>query len=153
MTKRGAAVRVAGKIIPFDGDRLIAGIADLPSGLRLVLPWPPKELNPNQRLHPARKSGFVRRYRNTCWGLTLEAFGTGAGKRLFPGDGVIAVRLDFFPPNRRGRDDDNCESAFKAGRDGVAEALAIDDGRFSVRRRLRVETRGCVVMTLGAGDE
>jgi len=138
--------------VPFDGARAIAGLTDLPAGNRLVLPWPPKELNPNNRsLHPAKRSGFVKRYRHDCWALALEAFGVGGGAVLFPGAAPIAVRLDFFPPDGRSRDDDNCEAAFKAGRDGVAQALNVDDRRFVVTRRLRPEVRGCVVMTFLEG--
>ena len=136
----------------FDGARAIAGLQSLPAGDRLVLPWPPKELNPNGRMHPAQKSRFVKAYRAECWALALEAFGAGAGPRMFAGDMPIGVRLDFFPPDGRARDDDNCEAAFKAGRDGVAEALKIDDRRFIVTRCLRPEVRGCVVMTFTPGE-
>jgi crossover junction endodeoxyribonuclease RusA len=42
----------------------------------------------------------------------------------------MALRIEFIPPDARRRDDDNCLSCFKAGRDGIAEALGVDDSRF-----------------------
>lgn len=45
-------------------------------------------------------------------------------------DGRIHLWLDFYPPNRQRRDDDNLMAAFKAGRDGLADALGLDDARF-----------------------
>lgn len=135
---------------PFDPERAIAGFDDLPAGARLVLPWPPTELSPNARVHHRRRAAVVKTYRQDCWAWARQQLGCGAGPRLFPGAGLIGVRLDFFPPDRRARDDDNCEAAFKAGRDGVAAALAVDDRRFVVTRRLRLEPRGCVVMTFTA---
>jgi crossover junction endodeoxyribonuclease RusA len=138
----------------FDPKRALLGITALPAGDRLVLPWPPKELNPNHRhAHPAAKSRFVKAYRQACWSETLAAFGVAAGGHMFPAEGPIAVQLDFFPPDGRLRDDDNCEAMFKAGRDGVAEALRLDDRRFRVTRApIRIEYRGCVVMTFLKGD-
>jgi crossover junction endodeoxyribonuclease RusA len=47
-------------------------------------------------------------------------------------EGTLALWLDFYPPDRRARDDDNIIAAFKAGRDGMAEALGINDRRFRV---------------------
>lgn len=139
---------------PFNGKRAIAGLTDLPKGTRLVLPWPPAKLNPNARhKHPAQKAGIAAKYREECWALTLEAFGSGSpGKRLFPGEGRIAVRLDMFPPTGQRRDDDNVVAAFKSGRDGVAQALGIDDHRFIVTPVLRPEVRGCMVLTFTEGE-
>lgn len=135
----------------FNPVRALEGITlPLPDGaVRLVLPWPPSALNPNcKKFHPARKAKFVREYRQACWSETLARFGCAAGARLFPGTGRIAIRLDLFPPDRRSRDDDNAESAFKAGRDGVAEALKVDDARFQMNRFLHIDSpRSCVVLT------
>lgn len=129
--------------------RAVAGLSDLPSGERLVRTRPPRELSTNHRIHGAKKARFVRDYREACWALALERF--GCAQAVLPAEGKLAVHLDFFPPNGNRRDDDNCEAAFKAGRDGVAGALRIDDSRFVVTRTLRAERRGCVVMTfLGA---
>ncbi len=51
--------------------------------------------------------------------------------------GDLVLDLEFFPPDNRRRDDDNMIASFKAGRDGIAEALEIDDVKFQLRVRTR----------------
>lgn len=133
---------------PFRPERTIEGLTDLPAGVRVVLPWPPAGLNPNSRhAHPAMKGAIAGRYRQECWALALERFGSHGRRGFLPDDGMIAVRLDFYPPTRAKRDDDNCIAMFKSGRDGVAQALKVDDARFVVTPYLHKDPRGCVVMT------
>lgn len=121
-------------------------IADLPNGPRVIVPFPPVELSPNFRGHWSKVSKVKKAYRRLCWALALEA------KLKVPDyagtDGKIAVRLDFFPPDRASRDDDNVPASFKAGRDGIADALKCDDARFDTTSVLRSEPRSCVVVTL-----
>ena len=50
--------------------------------------------------------------------------------------GDLVLDLEFYPPDNRRRDDDNMVAAFKNGRDGIAEALGIDDVRFQIRVRV-----------------
>ncbi|QJD58182.1 endodeoxyribonuclease RusA [Pseudomonas sp. gcc21] len=88
------------------------------------LPWPPKELSPNARTHWAAKARIAKRYRSTCRILAMQA------KLKAPVSGPIPIEIVFYPPDRRHRDDDNCTGAFKPGRDGVADALGVDDSRF-----------------------
>ena len=45
-------------------------------------------------------------------------------------DGPIPVRITFYPPDARRRDDDNMIGSFRAARDGIADALGVDDRRF-----------------------
>ncbi|WP_341519847.1 hypothetical protein AABC73_14950 [Pseudomonas sp. G.S.17] len=54
--------------------------------------------------------------------------------------GELILSLEFMPPDFRRRDDDNLVAAFKSGRDGVAEALGIDDSRFATLIKLSKET-------------
>lgn len=89
----------------------------------IELPWPPKELSPNARVHWSKKIKAAKRYRADCYLLTKAS-------ALSVPEGDIILSLEFVPPDRRARDDDNCVAAFKAGRDGIAEALGIDDSRF-----------------------
>lgn len=89
----------------------------------LILPWPPKVLSPNARAHWTRKSAAAKSYRMQCRILTLQ-------QRLVAPEGRVMLQLEFCPPDRRRRDDDNCLASFKSGRDGVADALGIDDSRF-----------------------
>ena len=99
----------------------------------LMLPWPPKVLSPNARVHWAAKSKAAKAYRTACFLLCRQAALTvPAGRAL--------LSLEFIPPDRRRRDDDNCIAAFKSGRDGVAEALGIDDSRFVTQLQISAET-------------
>jgi len=54
--------------------------------------------------------------------------------------GRALLSLEFIPPDRRRRDDDNCIAAFKSGRDGVAQAMGIDDSRFVTQLQISAET-------------
>jgi crossover junction endodeoxyribonuclease RusA len=85
--------------------------------MRIVLPFPARELSPNARCHWAVKAAAVRKYRDTCHWL---AKGTTA-----PSDG--AVRITFHPRTAHRVDDDNLIASFKAGRDGLCAAWGIDD--------------------------
>jgi crossover junction endodeoxyribonuclease RusA len=103
------------------------------SGQTLLLPWPPKILSPNARAHWATKSKAAKAYRSACFLLCTQAgIITPAARAL--------LSLEFIPPDRRRRDDDNCVAAFKSGRDGVAQALGIDDSRFVTQLQISPET-------------
>lgn len=106
----------------------------------VTLPFPPSVLNPNRGGHWAKAAKAKREYRTTCWKLAVEA---GAGGIKKP-EGRLALFLDFYPPDRRKRDDDNMIAAFKSGRDGLADALGIDDKRFQVFPRVVEEVGGMV---------
>ena len=90
----------------------------------VTLPWPPKGLSPNARTHWRKKAPIAKAYKQACLALTLEA------GLVVPDSPRLALWLDFYPPDRRSRDDDNLVAAFKSGRDGLALALGIDDKRF-----------------------
>lgn len=92
------------------------------------LPWPPSVLNPNDKSHWAVKSRAARMYRNMC--LVLAKNAAQAQKYRCTGLNKIDFSLEFCPPDRRRRDDDNMLASFKAGRDGVADALSVDDNKF-----------------------
>ena len=117
---------------------------------RLTLPWPPAALNPNQarKHHWSVRSKAAKKYRADCAWLAKAA------QLRVPAEGCINVRLEFYPPDRRIRDDDNLIAAFKAGRDGVADALGVDDKRFRMGATEIREKRpnGAVVMLIEAGE-
>lgn len=96
--------------------------------LTLTLPWPPAQLSPNARhAHWATLARLKRRYRSVC-GLMAMAAGAsriGAPERL-------AVSMTFCPPDRRARDMDNCIAAMKAGLDGLADVIGVDDSRWTL---------------------
>lgn len=111
----------------------------------VVLPWPPAALSPNARSHWAIRSRAAKSYRMQCFLFALQA-------GLVAPEGRILLDLEFLPPTRRRRDDDNLTAAFKAGRDGLADALGIDDSRFVSLVRLSDEPYqgGAVRVTLSA---
>lgn len=113
-----------------------------PGGQRIICDYPPNALNPNRVVPLRKKLSAKKRYRADCFNLAL------ASKVKAPADGMIMIRLDLFPPDPAARDDDNAESSFKAGRDGIAQALRVDDSRFRVERHLHRQPLGCVVFTI-----
>ncbi|HEJ1056940.1 TPA: endodeoxyribonuclease RusA [Pseudomonas putida] len=99
----------------------------------LTLPWPPAACSPNARVHWTRKSKAAKAYRYACFLLARQA-------GIQPPDGGALLMLEFVPPDRRQRDDDNLLAMFKAGRDGLADALGIDDNVFATQIKVSKET-------------
>lgn len=64
--------------------------------------------------------------------LTYEAMNGGAreARQRFAGNDPIAYKVTFYPPDKRHRDDDSMIASFKAARDGIADALGVNDRRF-----------------------
>jgi crossover junction endodeoxyribonuclease RusA len=112
------------------------------------LPFPTADLSPNARLHWAKKAKAAKAYRSECHWLTLAA-----GIRRIDWTGDIHLWIDFFPPDRRRRDDDNMIAAFKSGRDGIADALRVDDNRFLCHPFVQREIGGKVRVRLTPGPE
>lgn len=98
----------------------------------VTLPWPDKRLSPNSRTHWRQLSEVKTKARWDAAILTLEAMNGQA--RVFreglPEEGQIGLKVTFYPPDARHRDDDNMIGSFKAARDGIADALDINDRRF-----------------------
>lgn len=90
----------------------------------VTLPWPPKELSPNARVHFRAKAATVKSYRESAYWLTKAAC------MIAPASGGIALRIDFHPPDKRRRDLDNMLASVKSAIDGVADAMEVDDQRF-----------------------
>ena len=114
--------------------------------MNVTLPWPPKDLSPNARIHWSRRSKAAKAYRRACHVLTLEA-----GIRGVDWAGDIHLWIDFYPPDRRHRDDDNMVAAFKAGRDGMADAMGLDDKRFRIHPFVKSEIGGRVKIRITPG--
>jgi crossover junction endodeoxyribonuclease RusA len=104
----------------------------------LVFAWPPSILSPNNRSHWSIKAKAAKAYRADCWAITKEA------KVILPDSEKLALWVDFYPPDKRRRDDDNMIASFKSGRDGIAEALGIDDKRFRMFPYVQDEIGGMV---------
>lgn len=99
------------------------GVAE--SVITLILPYPPKLLNPNQPGGWKAKASTRKKYRNDCWALARSE------PRPSLPEGDIPLRFTFHAPSRNYPDSDNALSAFKNGLDGVCLAWGIDDNRFN----------------------
>lgn len=112
----------------------------------VTCPWPPSALLPNdkRRKHWSRAIVPTKEYRSACYWLAKAAL----GRRRFRWQPGISVA--FYPPDARRRDDDGMIGAFKAGRDGIADALGTDDYRWFPAYSFHPPDRplGKVVVTL-----
>lgn len=88
----------------------------------IYLPFPPKSLSPNARLHWSAIAREKKAFRLECF---FEARRQGITK--LKEAKALTVALEFFPPDRRARDWDNMLAAMKSGLDGLADALGVDD--------------------------
>jgi len=120
--------------------------------IELSLPWPPKELSPNARMHWRPAAPIKSAYRQACFELARQHMAAGAWQDL-PATGLLYLWADFYPPDRRYRDDDNAFASFKSGRDGVADALGINDRRFRMRPFLQDQIGGMVKLRITGGPE
>ncbi len=112
----------------------------------LELPWPPKELSPNARHHWAAAARAKKAFRSRCRAL-------GEGQALASvknGAQRVLVSLTFFPPDKRHRDWDNMLASMKAGLDGLADAMGVDDSRWRLSFNVSdvVEKGGLVLVTV-----
>jgi crossover junction endodeoxyribonuclease RusA len=106
--------------------------AEQPHKLRIVLPWPDKRLSPNARIHWRAKAAIKAKARADAHFLALEAAGYSLGsiRTDLAGDAPIPLCVTFYPPDKRHRDDDNMVASAKHARDGIADALKVNDRRF-----------------------
>lgn len=106
--------------------------------MQVILPWPPKELSPNARLHWSKVAKAKKHYRQICWALSSKA------RLKVCKEGDIHLSVTFYPPDRRWRDTDNMFASMKAGLDGIADALQVNDKRFVFTLVVSKETLGQV---------
>lgn len=92
----------------------------------VVLPWFPKELSPNARVNRFVKHKNVKAYRHLAKMLALE---TNTALSIDK-DMRYSVQLTFNPPARRHYDDDNLIASVKPARDGIADAIGVNDKNF-----------------------
>lgn len=90
----------------------------------ITLPWPPKDLSPNARVHFRAKAAATKAYREMAYWLAK------ASPLAMPAEGGIALRFDFHPPDARKRDLDNMLASVKGAIDGIADAHEVNDQRF-----------------------
>lgn len=120
--------------------------------VKIKLPWPPRECSPNARVHWSKKSKAARANRDSCF--KIAAFEHKL-KALIPENyvGKFHLFIDFFPPDRRRRDDDNLLSMFKSSRDGLADAMGVDDKQFISHPFIKDDIGGYVMVTITDSPE
>jgi crossover junction endodeoxyribonuclease RusA len=97
--------------------------------LMIELPWPSRALSPNTRQHWSALSKAKKAYRTRCKQLA-EAKGAAPAENA---SAAVLVDLTFFPPDRRARDLDNLLASMKSGLDGLADAIGVDDSKWSLK--------------------
>jgi crossover junction endodeoxyribonuclease RusA len=117
----------------------------MPVTLPLEVSFPPRILNPNKSKgkHWGTLSGAKKTYLHEVFWSAKEAL--QKGWIVHPRSDKIKVHLIFIPPCERGPipDDDNLETAFKSGRDGLAKALGVDDRCFMVSKEVTKRDPAC----------
>ena len=101
--------------------------------LTITLPYPPKELSPNARVHWRTLATAKRAAKEAAFLLTVVEHSISSWKVT---KGIPAsVTYIFHAPDKRRRDLDNAIAATKAYTDGLAQALGIDDSKFELSYR------------------
>lgn len=115
---------------------------------KVTFGWPPRECSPNWRGHWSKRAKAAKQYKHACFVLTKEA-----KINSIDWDGPVHLLITFSKPSRREMDDDNLIASFKAGRDGLALALGIDDKRFVCHSFVSDHIAGSVVVRLSRWPE
>lgn len=90
----------------------------------VTLPYPPPELNPNDRSCWQKKMRKAKTYKNDCWISLLPFRAALKGKTQFG--------VKFCPPNANRRDVDNAVASLKSGLDMLSKATGVDDSKFQI---------------------
>lgn len=116
-----------------------------PSRARIILPWPLKGLSPNDRVHWRVKAKATKAYRFTAATLAREA---GWHMREAMPE---KIAIEFCPPSGwRTGDMDNLIARFKAGQDGLADALRVNDAKLNMTHAMGDRCKdGAVIVTIG----
>lgn len=105
----------------------------------LTLPWPAAALSPNARGHWAKRHRAAQAASTEAY---YAAIAYGWRQAELPAEGVLHLSIDFYPARACSiPDDDNMLGRFKAYRDGLAEALGINDRRFRSHPVVHAEVR------------
>lgn len=94
--------------------------------IRIDLPWPSRDLHPNARVHWARRAKATKKARADAGWAAKEA---KAGQIAAD---ALKVKVTFFPPNDRRRDEDGMLANWKAYLDGIADVIGVDDSRWRI---------------------
>jgi crossover junction endodeoxyribonuclease RusA len=107
--------------------------------ISIELPWPPRVLHPNSRVHWSKRAKAAKHCRTTGAYLTMEA-----GVRRNDPDIPQSLRVTavFSPPDNRRRDVDGMLSSCKSYLDGIADAIGVDDSKWEITMRREAPVKG-----------
>lgn len=108
--------------------------------MNITLEWPDPKLSPNARGHWRVKAEASKKARKKAHDTVLK-LGYG-GNEWENTIGCIEFRIAFYPPDNRHRDDDNLIAMMKPYRDGIADALGINDRRFKTIAEIMPAEKG-----------
>lgn len=115
--------------------------APIPGEVLVTLPWPPAILSQNARPNRWQKAAATKAYRKAC---ADSAWNAG----ITPMDHVTLTAVTFCPPDNRRRDKSNMIDAFKAGQDGLADAMGTDDATFNPDYHVAPPVPGGAILAL-----
>jgi crossover junction endodeoxyribonuclease RusA len=101
------------------------------AALTVTFPWPHKDLSPNARKHWRAVSKRKKAYRTGCAWEAQQAFNE-AGRPIMRG---VVAKVTFHPPCARKRDLDNAIASIKAGLDGIADVIGVDDSQWGLSQQ------------------
>lgn len=104
--------------------------------MEVRLPWPSAKSGLSQNsshANPFAKGRAVKKGRDMGWKLALAA---RAHLISWPAEGPIAVHFRFEWPKGPRPDETNAIGATKAMMDGVADAMKVDDKRFTITHEM-----------------
>lgn len=109
----------------------------------ITLPWPPRELSPNFRTRRASWLARLRKeYRRKCANILWD-------RGVQPVRDPTLREVIFHPPNKRARDLDNLIASTKALRDGLEDAMGVDDVNFNeTPHRIGTPVKGGAVVVM-----
>lgn len=97
--------------------------------INLMMPWPVlKPLSPNWRGHWSAKAKAKKVLRHE-WAMQART----QGATNLAGKPSLSLSIEFVPPDRRARDLDNMLATIKAGLDGLADVLGVDDSCWTLQ--------------------
>lgn len=97
--------------------------------MKIMLPWPPTTLSPNARVHWAKLAKTKKSYREACAWQAIQQ-----GAKPIKADS-LHMTITFYAPTRRAFDLDNALARTKAGLDGLADVLKVDDKNWTLTIR------------------
>lgn len=115
--------------------------------IRVELPFPPADLTPHAKGNWKAKAAATKRYRRLCANEAMAQGLRGISAER------IRARITIHRPDLR-RDYQNCIAAFKAGVDGIADVIGIEDRYWAIdfcEGELR-RPMGCVAVEIEPVD-